>query len=65
MLNLTDRDSVTTKAVKQEVKKDLEDRYHKITVERINQLWILDTRSYHFLIPTGAEEAISHWSGKI
>ena len=44
-LNITDGDSATTKAVKQEIKKDLEDRYHKITVERIiNYVTFLDPR---------------------
>ena len=44
-LKITDDDCPTAKAVKQEIKKDLEDRYHKTTVERIiNFATFLDPR---------------------
>ena len=44
-LKITDGDCPTAKAVKQEIKKDLEDRYHNTTVERIiNFATFLDPR---------------------
>ena len=44
-LKITQGDSATSKAVKQEIKKDLDDRYHKPAVERIiNMATFLDPR---------------------
>ena len=44
-MNITDGDCPTAKAVKQEIKRDLEDRYHNRTVERIiNFATFLDLR---------------------
>ena len=44
-LSITDSDSPTAKTVKQQIKEDLEDRYHKTTVERIiNFTTFLDAR---------------------
>ena len=44
-LKITDEDSVTCKTVKQEIKKDLEDRYHQPAVEKIiNMATFLDPR---------------------
>ena len=59
-LKITDDVCPTAKAVKQEIKKDLEDKYHKTTVERIINLLlflILDTRSYHFLISAASKKS--------
>ena len=44
-LKITQEDSATSKAVKQEIKKDLDDRYHKPAAEKIiNMATILDPR---------------------
>ena len=44
-LKITQEDTATSKAVKQEIKKDLDDRYHKPAVEKIiNRATFLDPR---------------------